>query len=100
MKRCGMVKNLQDGKANDPMDHVGTMCEFLEYLCLLKAEAIVGPVGIEVGENDLGEFFETHFEPYAVWCASRVKEGARTALYRSMSDLLEFAIKKTRAILR
>lgn len=88
MRDHGAVKNLAAGQSNDPMDHVGTICEFLKYLCLVNAKAVQAPEGIVVAENDYDEFVQCHFIDYVIWCSSRVHELARIPFYESMALML------------
>lgn len=90
MRRCGVAKDLAAGNTNDPIDHVGTMCEFMQYLCLVAARAIEPPAGAEVSEADAVAFREEHFAPYALWCAERLRAEARTPYYRFLPSLLDF----------
>ena len=88
MKRCGMVKDLAAGQANDPMDHVGTMCEFLKYLALVNAQAIAAPEGTEIAEGEFSVFFTSHFETDASWCAGQLTALATEPFYRGMARAL------------
>ncbi len=88
MRRCGVAKNLSLGQANDPVDHIGTVCEFLKYLCLVNAQAVQVPEGFVVEESDCEAFVRDHFADYAAWCASRICEKSRTPFYKAMASLL------------
>lgn len=72
MRRCGVTKNLSAGQSNDPLDHIGTVCEFLEYLCLVAAKAIQPNEGTILYANDFAEFLDEFFSEYATWCASEI----------------------------
>ena len=89
MRRCGVAKNLAAGQVNDPVDHIGTVCEFMQYLCLVNARAVVPAEGFEVREGDFAEFHGEHFREYALWCAGRIREEEPSPFYRFEADLLE-----------
>jgi TorA maturation chaperone TorD len=50
----------QPKDTNEPLDHIATELEFLQYLCLLKAEAVLSPEGIEVPETLYADFLAEH----------------------------------------
>lgn len=97
MKRCGLRKDLESGHANDPLDHVGTMCEFMKYLCLIAAKAIAAPGSARIEPGDYEAFRAAHFVPYARWCAAQVEELSRIPFYRSMARLLAFMMSQAEA---
>ena len=88
MKARGVVKDLAAGQKNDPMDHIGTVCEFMQFLCLVNARAVAPAAGREVADGDFDEFHERHFAPYARWCAARVTEEARTPFFQHKAQML------------
>lgn len=90
IKRCGLRKDLEAGQTNDPLDHVGTMCEFMKYLCLVAAEAIAAPAGARIEPGDYEAFRAEHFEPYVRWCAAQAGELSRIPFYRAMAQMLAF----------
>lgn len=88
MRRCGVAKDLSAGQINEPMDHVGTICEFLEYLCLVNACAVVPASSADVREGDYGKFLEEHFRDYSQWLSCMVDELDASALYLAVANLL------------
>lgn len=88
MRRCGVAKNLKAGHSNDPVDHVGTICEFLKFLCLINAQAIQIPEETNVKVDDFEIFLSEHFTSYAEWCSAQVYEKARCPFYKAMGLLL------------
>lgn len=88
MSRCGVVKNLAAGQANDPVDHVGTICEFLKYLCLVNAKAIQVPEHAIVENDDFENFLQKHFSLYSLWCSDKVASLARCPFYVASAHIL------------
>ena len=88
MVRCGVAKDLAAGHTNDPVDHVGTMCEFAKFLCLVNAEAIQVPQGAAIEKADFDLFVGECFSGYAKWLAAEVSEKARTPFFQAAACLL------------
>ncbi|MEG0758376.1 MAG: molecular chaperone TorD family protein, partial [Raoultibacter sp.] len=88
MSRCGVTKNLAAGQVNDPMDHVGTICEFMKYLCLANARAIQIPEHVVIEEEDFEVFAQKYFSPYALWCSDQIARLARCSFYAAAAILL------------
>lgn len=91
MRRCGVAKDLAAGQSNDPVDHIGTVCEFMQYLCLVNARAVVPGEGAEVHEDDFEVFHREHFHGYALWCASEIRTCSSSTFYAFVADALELA---------
>ncbi len=62
MGKCGIV---QGGNSNDPLDHIGSMLEFLMHLCTLKAKLVEPPEGVEIPEDAYEAFYKDHFIAFA-----------------------------------
>lgn len=88
MLRCGVAKNLAAGQANDPVDHVGTICEFLKFLCLVNAKAVQEPEGASIEDGDFEKFVADHFADYARWCSEQTAELTRLPFFRAAAMLL------------
>jgi len=58
MKACGLVR--PEG-TNEPLDHIATECEFLNYLCLARAGAVEGAAVPE------GAYEDFYGERFAWW---------------------------------
>lgn len=89
MRDRGVVKNLAAGQVNDPVDHIGTVCEFLKYLCLVNAKAIQAPEGAAVEEGDYETFVCEHVSSYVRWFSNQVFEQARCPFYTAMALFLK-----------
>jgi len=61
MRRCGVV---QPEETNEPLDHIGSMLEFLMHLGLLKAGLLQPLEGIEIPDNAYEEFYENHLSGF------------------------------------
>ena len=89
MKERGVSRSLDAGRANNPIDHIGTVCEFMEYLCLVNARAIKASDGFVVTESDFNEFYDSYFRAYAQWLSAELGDSARDCFYRVVSVVLE-----------
>lgn len=85
MRDRGVAKNLAAGHVNDPVDHIGTVCEFLKYLCLVNAKAIQAPEGVAVDEGDYETFVREYVASYARWFSDQVLDQARCPFYKAMA---------------
>lgn len=95
MRRCGVAKDLAAGQSNDPVDHIGTMCEFMKFLCLVNAQAVAPAEGAVVQPDDYETFMAEHFAPYATWCAAQVRELSAVPFYQALADLLDVAVAES-----
>lgn len=91
MRRCGVEKAAAKARENDPVDHIGTMCEFLQYLSLINAGAVKAPPGAIVKVSDYDTFFKNHFRDYAHWLGDQTGVLTRGLFYRAMARLLVMA---------
>lgn len=91
MKARGIAKDLQAGQSNDPLDHVGTVCEFLKYLCLVNAQAVVPVEGAIVAEEDFEIFWQDLWGEYPAWCAEETLHQANSNFYRALAIMLKAA---------
>lgn len=98
MRGRGVAKDLSAGQSNDPVDHVGTVCEFLKYLCLVNARAVEPAAGTQVDEADFALFWRDLWGSYPSWCAGEVGRLAATGFYRAMALLLRAACEDARAV--
>jgi TorA maturation chaperone TorD len=71
MRKCGIV---QPEGTNEPLDHIGSMLEFLQHLCLLEAGLLRQPEGIEPPVDAYEEFYEKHFIGFAKEFADKTIE--------------------------
>ncbi len=94
MLRCGVAKDLAAGHVNDPVDHVGTVCEFLKFLCLVNARAVAAPPNAQIAEGDYDEFVAKHFAEYAEWLSGKLAELARTPFHQAGGILLSLALAR------
>lgn len=97
MRRAGVAKNLAAGQSNDPVDHIGTMCEFCKFLCLVNARAVAPAEGAVVEAGDFDRFMADHFVPYATWCAVQLRELSRIPFYGAMAVMLDAAVSLSAA---
>lgn len=100
MKVHGVTKDLQAGQANDPLDHVGTVCEFLKYLCLVNAQAVVPVEGATIAEEDFEIFYRDLWGDYPMWCAGELLDKAKSDFYRGMANMLKATYEDYQSIAR
>ena len=93
MRRRGVAKNLALGQSNDPVDHVGTVCEFLKLLCLVNARAVAAPAGFEIAEGDYELFLCEHLVEYAAWCSAELQEKSCMPFYQAMGIMLGLLVE-------
>lgn len=74
MHRYGINKDFAAGQANDPLDHIGTVCEFLKFMCLVNAKAIKVSEETQATESDIVVFLATYISEYAEWFATEVTD--------------------------
>lgn len=94
-KACGLAAN-PDRAANDPVDHIATEFELMEYLASLEAGIAASPEnGPAISDLPGGsaaaayEAFESeHLLMFAPRFAERLEEQARTPFYRAAAQLL------------
>lgn len=89
MKRCGVGKNLAAGQTNDPVDHVGTLCEFCKFLCLVNARAVEPSPEATILDEDFNAMRDTYLAPFARWLADETPRLTDSGFYRAMSYLLD-----------
>jgi TorA maturation chaperone TorD len=94
LRRCGVAKDIKAGQTNDPVDHIGTICEFLSYLCLVEAEAVKPADSANVQDDDYETFLCEHFRGYALWFADSLCELSTNTFYESMAQLLIALVQK------
>jgi TorA maturation chaperone TorD len=85
MRSCGIG---QPEGTNEPLDHVGSELEFLQYLCLLRAEAVKAPEAVETPERAYEDFYATHFSDWIRKFAHATDEASRVSFYRSVARVL------------
>lgn len=88
MRERGVAKDIDAGQANTPVDHIGTVCEFMQYLCLVNACALEVPDSFEIKPDDYEEFFVNYFAPYASWLIDQILSISRSSFYKAMALLL------------
>ncbi|MDR1358130.1 MAG: molecular chaperone TorD family protein [Coriobacteriales bacterium] len=69
LRRCGVV---QPEGTNEPLDHIASELEFLQYLCFLKAGAAAPPETADIDSGDYATFYHDHFR----WFAQRFADNA------------------------
>jgi TorA maturation chaperone TorD len=82
---------------NEPLDHIATMLEFLQYAALACADAVELPEGIEIGpetsERFIADFIDDWILPFTHKVVEqtdeRVAEQTGTPFYRTMALMLE-----------
>jgi TorA maturation chaperone TorD len=85
MRRCGVV---QPEGTNEPLDHIASELEFLQYLCLLKAEAACPPEGVEILDTSYADFYSQHFRWFAGRFANSVVEECRAPFFVAAARVL------------
>lgn len=85
MRRCGVV---QPKNTNEPLDHIASELEFLQYLCLLKAEAVASPEGVNILGTDYADFYNQHFRWVAELFSRGIIEECRAPFFVAAAKVL------------
>jgi TorA maturation chaperone TorD len=85
MHTCGVG---QPEGTNEPLDHIGTELEFLQYLCLLSAEAEAPSEDVDIPQDDYEEFYTTHFSSFSKKLADKTIEETRAPFFRVAAKVL------------
>lgn len=85
MRSCGIG---QPEGTNEPLDHIGSELEFLQYLCLLRAEAAQPPEGVEVPDCAYEDFYKEHFSAWAKKFAAKTITESRLPFFKAVARVL------------
>ncbi len=89
-RSCGLGQS--EGK-NEPLDHVATELEFLQYISMLAAEMIEPEAGVSVPEGGWAavhdNFLEEHFKVWVPRFADKVAEESCEPFYKTMGAILQ-----------
>jgi TorA maturation chaperone TorD len=85
MRSCGIG---QPKGTNEPLDHIGTELEFLQYLCMLRAQAVQSQEGVEIPERAYEDFYQVHFAGFSSKFAAKTAGESRLAFFKSAAQLL------------
>ena len=92
-RSCGVGQ--PEGK-NEPLDHISTELEFLQYLCMLEAEMVEPNPNIELPEDGwasvLNRFLEEHALVWMPRFADATYEQSRVPFYQAAAQLLKASI--------
>jgi TorA maturation chaperone TorD len=84
-RACGVG---QPEGTNEPLDHIGSELEFLQYLSLLRAEAAIPPEGVIVPKDAYEDFYREHFIGFAHKLAAATMASSRIPFYRAVARVL------------
>ena len=85
MAQCGVGR---PENTNEPLDHIGSELEFLQYLCLVEAGLAQPSQGTEVPEDAYGEFYTKHFQDWAKRFALSVLKETEEPLFSVASQIV------------
>jgi TorA maturation chaperone TorD len=85
MRSCGVG---QSEGTNEPLDHIGSELEFLQYLCLLRSGVVAPPEDVEIPESAYDDFYREHFIGFAHTFAAATLEQSRIPFYISAARAL------------
>lgn len=82
---------------NEPLDHVATELEFLQWLCMLEAGSALTPAGVALPEGGWTEVYESFLDEHArVWMptfAGRVIKESQEPFYGVAAGVLAEVIQ-------
>jgi len=85
LRSCGVG---QPEGTNEPLDHIGSELEFLQYLSLLRAGAATPPEGLTLPEQAYEQFYDQHFCGFAHKLAAATIEQARIPFFKAVGRIL------------
>lgn len=85
MRSCGIG---QPKGTNEPLDHMGSELEFLQYLCLVSADALKPSDAVTIPEDALEDFCRTHFDVWSKQFAAATLEHTRLSFYRAVARVI------------
>ncbi len=88
MRSCGIG---QPEGTNEPLDHIASELEFLQYLCMLRAGAALPPELPEdfmLPEQAYEEFYAEHVAAWSKQFAAAAMEESRIPYYRAVARVL------------
>ncbi|MDR1358941.1 MAG: molecular chaperone TorD family protein [Coriobacteriales bacterium] len=88
MRSCGIG---QPEGTNEPLDHIASELEFLQYLCLIRAGATLPPElpdDFSLPEAAFENFSATHFASWSKEFAEATIKEARAPFYRAVGRML------------
>lgn len=89
MAARGIMKPPSAKRPNEPADHIGSVCEFVKYLCLVNARAIEPAGGVEVVEGDCGSFLADHVSDYSHWLSGVLSQPDRIPFYQALGCMMK-----------
>lgn len=85
MRKCGVV---QPEGTNEPLDHIASELEFMQFLCLVKAKVAVPAEGAEIEEESFEEFYTEHFRWFAQKFAEATLKECRAPFFNVGAQVL------------
>jgi TorA maturation chaperone TorD len=85
MRSCGIG---QPQGTNEPLDHMGSELEFLQYLCLVSVDVLKSSEAVTIPENALEDFYRKHFDAWSKQFAAAIIEHTRLPFYRAVARIL------------
>jgi TorA maturation chaperone TorD len=86
MRTCGVGQ--AEGK-NEPLDHIATEFEFLQYLALVNAGVAQAPEGVEIPASAFDTFLSQYVANWLGDFACSVTASTELAFYRAVADMLK-----------
>lgn len=93
MRACGLG---QPKGTNEPLDHIATECELMEYLTLVEAGLAAASTSVEMPEDAYGQFFSEHLSTWAGRFADKVTKETREAFFVAAAQLLAAVVRAGR----
>lgn len=90
MAACGMGR--PEG-TNEPLDHIASELEFLEYLALDAIGAMHDEERQPVPDGSLEEFYADKFVPFVQQLAPKIAEASEEALYVTLARVLQVSVQ-------
>jgi len=79
---------------NEPLDHIATMLEFLQYLALVNAQAVLPPEGVDIPEDAFRGFIEAYLVDWVGEFAQALSTSTGEPLYQTMAQFLQAVLAR------
>jgi TorA maturation chaperone TorD len=85
MRQCGVG---QPEGTNEPLDHIGSELEFLQYLCLVQAGSAAPAKDVTIPGDAYEQFYTKHFNTWAQDFAKATIDNTKSIFFKSMGMIV------------
>jgi TorA maturation chaperone TorD len=85
MRSCGIGQ--PEGK-NEPLDHIATELEFLQYLCIIRANPLLTPKNVTLPDGAYESFMAEHFDSWSKAFAAATIASTSEPLFEAVAGII------------